>query len=77
MILLMCWFRYQSIPYFLTVFSNPPIGMMVDWFGNRTAQLSISTLFLMLAHLLIYTKAVGAIIPLMMIGLSFRLVVLT
>jgi MFS family permease len=46
---------------------------MVDWFGHRTFLLIVSALSLTLAHLLIYSAALGAILPLLMIGLAYSI----
>ncbi len=46
---------------------------MVDWIGNRTALLILSAVSLTCAHLLIYSAAVGAILPLLMIGIAYSI----
>jgi hypothetical protein len=58
--------RLQSIPYFFTVFINPVFGLLVDVWGHRTLLLFLSTLNLMLAHFLLYSAALGAVVPLLL-----------
>lgn len=65
----------QSVPYFLTLFSNPLLGWLVDYIGFRTGQLCLATVLLVVAHGFIYAwPAIGAVLPLCLIGLSYRLV---
>jgi hypothetical protein len=71
--LLPCTCRLQSIPNFISVFLTPVFGVSVDWFGQRTAQLTTSALLLVVAHSIIYTHALAqAAYPLVLIGLAFR-----
>lgn len=63
----------QSIPYSITIFSNPVFGFGVDFFGHRGSQLLISSVFLLTAHSLIYTASVGPVFPLTLIGLSYSI----
>lgn len=67
-----CYFRLQSIPNLLSVFLTPIVGISVDWFGHRTAQLTGAALLLFIAHNLIYTQLIGPVLPLLLIGLAYR-----
>lgn len=64
---------YQSIPYFLTVFLNPILGLAVDYVGHRTMLLFCAATTLMIAHTLIYTAAMGAVVPLLCIGVAYSI----
>jgi MFS family permease len=55
----------------LTVFVNPPLGLLVDKYGRRTQLLIGSTLSLICAHFLIYSGSMGALLPLLMIGMAY------
>lgn len=60
------------MPYLLSIFLAPILGVTVDWFGHRSGQLFFSSILVVVGHSLMIHRLSGAIVPLAMIGLSYR-----
>lgn len=50
----------MSIPYFISVFASPPIGLLIDIYGQRANIATLACAILIVTHMLLGLTTIGA-----------------
>ena len=66
--------RLQSIPFLVSAFLSPLVGMAVDYGGHRTSLIAVTPLMLVCAHVIIAGGLWNPYLPLILIGMAYRFV---